>query len=133
MPLAFVIQAAVPLAPLVHLPITVAFATGFSAASWMVIMTIAFHFVPDLVVDRSRSPTCSAAIGSGVEVKVGAGVGVNVGNGVGMNVGSGVDVAVGSGVDVAVGSGVDVAVGGGVDVAVGAGVGVEVDPPDTSH
>lgn len=111
-PLVLVVQVIVPVAPLVHFPVTVTFGTKPSFALCTVMVTFAFHLEPERVAERSRSPTCMVGDDVAVKVAVGSGVEVNVA------VGSGVDV------NVAVGRGVDVKVGKGVAVLAGPGVGV---------
>lgn len=117
-PLELVVQVAVPVAPFVHLPVTVAFATNPSDVLCILIVTVAFHFIPESVAERSRSPTCKVVTDKGVDVNVAVGKGVDV------------NVASGNGVDVYVGLGrdVDVNVGAGVAVFVGPGVGVGFEP-----
>ena len=56
-PLELVKHVNVPVAPFDHLPVTVVFAASCSLAKWTRIVTDAFHFVPDLLVDFKRSPT----------------------------------------------------------------------------
>ena len=55
-PLLFVTQLAVPLAPLLHLPLTVALAIGFSAALCTRMVTVVFQPLLVVVDEESRSP-----------------------------------------------------------------------------
>ncbi len=115
--MAFVVQLAVPEAPPLHEPPTLAFATGRSFESCTVIVTEPAHLLPIQVEPPSRSPMWTL-VGRGVAV----GVDVIVGVGVTVAVSVGVEVGVLVGVSV----GVLVAVGVKVGVSVGVEVGVEV-------
>lgn len=130
-PLEFVTQVTVPDAPFDHLPVTVALATAPSDELWTVIVTVAFHFVPEAAEVRSRSPMCMVAgaavnVGVGVRVLVGAAVKVAAGDEVNVKVGKGVRVLVGNAVNVKVGNGVDVSIGAVVGVRVGSAVSVKM-------
>ena len=85
-------------------------------------VTVAFHFVPERVDERSRSPICIVVAGALVAVAVGDGVEVVVNVAIGDGVEVAVNVAVGDGVKVVVG--VEVMVGVGVMVGVNVGVAV---------
>src|SRR6185295_19247820 len=80
-PLLPVVQEAVPVAPLLQLPVTVALASGLWLASCTVIVTLAVHLVPCLVLAPSRSPICIVVVTPGPDVgaRVGAGPDVGVG------------------------------------------------------
>ena len=82
-PLLPVIQEAVPLAPLLQVPLTVALATGVWFPLCTLMVTLAVHWLPWRLLAPSRSPICT---GVGVEVAVGVlvlvGVRVAMGDGV---------------------------------------------------
>ena len=94
MPLELVTQVTVPVAPFDHLPVTVTLATRPSVALCTLIVTVAFHFIPEGTDERSRSPMCKIFAEVGVAVFVRDGVKVNVGKDVDVNVGRGVKVFV---------------------------------------
>ena len=94
-PLEFVVQLVLPVAPFDQLPFTVALGIGFSVESWTKMATVAFQLLLNLWEAPSRSPMCSVItagveVGVGVSVAVGKGVGVSVGVAVGKGVGVGV-------------------------------------------
>src|SRR3972149_4397391 len=106
LPLLPVVQEAVPLAPLLQVPLTVALATGLWFASCTVMVTLAVHPPFWLVLNRSKSPMCMVVdVGVGVRVDVGVRVRVDVGVGVRVGVDNGVFVAGDTDVGVAVGAG----------------------------
>src|SRR5687768_1409953 len=121
MPSLPVVQVAVPEAPLLHLPLTVTLASGLWFASCTVIVTLAVHKLPWMVLVASRSPMCIVVVPLGVDVRVAVGEGSAVG------------VAVGAGSDfcVRVGAGLSVGVSVGTESDVGVRVGVETVPLST--
>ena len=77
-PLLPVVQEAVPLAPLLQVPVTVALDTGLWFTSCTVMVTVAVHWLPWWILVPSRSPTC-IGVGAGVLVLVGVRVAVDNG------------------------------------------------------
>ena len=142
-PVAPVVQDALPDAPPLQVPVTVAPLTVASEPLCTTIDTVARQeFLLTFPLALSRSPTwtvppvvgvavaggeavgVSVAVGAAVAVAVGVSVGVAVA--VGVSVGVAVAVGVSVGVAVAVGVSVGVAVAVGVSVGVGVAVGVPV-------
>ena len=103
-PLLPVVQEAVPLAPLLQVPMTVALATPLWFTPCTVMVTVAVHWLPWRILIPSRPPTC-IGVGVGVAVGVLVLVGVGVLVGVRVTVGNGVFVADDTDVGVTLGVG----------------------------